>query len=220
MGELKQRLVAAHKLSQFLNGQSVGLSIRFIAWIFVAFTVEKLKIYWNDEFWCRIQIFLFLLRSPSLWSSGTSRVRGTYLFMGRYLARCRPKAFAIFVVLLGIVKRVFLGHCVWMFCCGYGHGVSSISLWGRGLGRCRESPYMCWLCGACSCRLPSGKSELILAVLSLHQACFKILFLPRWSLQPAHCFSGKRTYWKTGLWMEVKVYKGESFWCFLFYSLR
>ena len=30
MGELKQRLVAAHKLSQFLNGQSVGLSIRFI----------------------------------------------------------------------------------------------------------------------------------------------------------------------------------------------
>lgn len=153
MGELKQRLVAAHKLSQFLNGQSVGLSIRFIAWIFVAFTVEKLKIYWNDEFWCRIQIFLFLLRSPSLWSSGTSRVRGTYLFMGRYLARCRPKAFAIFVVLLGIVKRVFLGHCVWMFCCGYGHGVSSISLWGRGLGRCRESPYMCWLCGACSCRV-------------------------------------------------------------------
>lgn len=134
-----------------------GLSFRFIAWIFIAFTLEKSKIYWKDEFWCRIQTFLFLLRSPSLWASGTSRVRGTHSFTGRYLARCRPKAFAMFVFLLGIVKRVFLGPCVWMFCCGYGHGLSSVSLCGRGLGRCRESPYMCWLCGACSSESPFWK---------------------------------------------------------------
>lgn len=213
MGELKQRLLAAHTLSQLLSAQAVGLSFRFIAWVFIAFTVEKSKTYWKDAFWCRIQIFLFLLRSPSLWSSGTSLERGTYSFTGRYLARCRPKAFAIFVVLLAVVKRVFLGHCVWMFCCGYGHGLSSRSLCGRGLGRCREGPYMCWLCGACPCRVSLlERVSLSLQFSARTRRALKILFLIRWSLQPAHRFSGKRTYWKMALWVEVKAYKGESFW--------
>ena len=163
-GELKQRLLAAHTLSQLLSAQAVGLSFRFIAWVFIAFTVEKSKTYWKDAFWCRIQIFLFLLRSPSLWPSGTSLEWGTYSFTGRYLARCQPKAFAIFVVRFAVVKRVFLGHCVWMFCCGYGHGLSSLSLCGRGL-----EVLAVW--GLLVPSLPSGKSELILAVLSPHQAC-------------------------------------------------
>lgn len=218
MGELKQRLLAARKLSQFLNGQSVGLSFRFIAWIFIAFTLEKSKIYWKDEFWCRIQTFLFLLRSLSLWASGTSRVRGTHSFTGRYLARCRPKAFAMFVFLLGIVKRVFLGPCVWMFVVAMGTVCPASRFVAEGWDAAGRVLTCAGCVGLAHPSLPSGKSELILAVLSLR--ALKILFLTGWSLQPAHCSSGKRTYWKTALWVEVKVYKGESFWCFFFYSLR
>lgn len=90
--------------------------------------------------------------SPSLWASGTSRVRGTHSFMGRYLARRRPKAFAVFVVLLGIVKESLLAMCLDVLLWLWARFVQHLTLWPRGWDTTGESLRVLAV-GACSCRV-------------------------------------------------------------------
>ena len=170
MGKLKQRFSAAHKLLQFLNvvnhlGLPLDLQLEF----------SQPSLQKNQRFILRTSSGVGFKFSSSCQETPASDqvallvgCEASYSFPGSYLARCQSKAFAIFVVVLGIVKRVFLGHCVWIFCCGCGHCLPSLSLCGRGwdsAGRTSILP-----CAGCLGLIhpeslapssPSGKSELI-----------------------------------------------------------
>lgn len=197
-------------------------SFRRLSWIFVAFTIEKPQICFKDEFRWRHPVSPSLLANPHLRWGDTSWfcVGASYPFPGSYLARCLSKAFAVFVVLLGIVKRVFLGHCVWICCCGCGHCLPSLSLCGRGVGTLQGGPVSLYSRAAAwgffirvSCPLLPFWKEYAHPRLWLSlqfSACaghaLRSLLLTGWSLNPPHCFSGKRAYWKLLLYVKVSQF--------------
>lgn len=98
----KQSFSAARKLLHFLNyGHSVLLFFTFVSWNFVALLIGKKKTsktFFGEEFKCRLYVLPCLLINPTVWSSGSSRVRGLFLLSGQFRGKMPVKSICLHLV--------------------------------------------------------------------------------------------------------------------------